>query len=98
MTVAAAAVHPPQTDQPSRAFFSKLFPSLSPCPRPLLTWPAVRVGYPCFGNPRKNAQGKIVGYPAYGRWRVHNLFISIWQKVPQRGKVQPYDVYEVYRF
>ena len=58
----------------------------------------MRVGYPCFGNPRKNAQGKIVGYPAYGRWRVHNLFISIWQKVPQRGTVQPYDVYVVYRF
>ena len=27
---------------------------------------AVRIGYPCFGNPRKLG-GRIVGYPAYGR-------------------------------
>jgi hypothetical protein len=61
--------------------------------------PAVRVGYPCFGNPTKNAQGKIVGYPAYGRWRVHNLYVSIWQKVPSsHGRVKPYDVLEVYRY
>ena len=34
--------------------------------------PAVRVGYPCFGTPRR-VNGKIVGYPAWGRYRVHNL-------------------------
>ncbi len=33
---------------------------------------AVRVGYPCFGTPRR-VNGKIVGYPAWGRYRVHNL-------------------------
>jgi len=39
-----------------------------------------------------------VGYPAYGRWRVHNLYVSIYQKAPQYGVPQPFDVTEVYRF
>ncbi|PSC74075.1 aluminum-activated malate transporter 10 [Micractinium conductrix] len=35
---------------------------------------SVRIGYPCFGDPRK-VNGKIVGYPAFGRWRVHSLYV-----------------------
>jgi len=47
------------------------------CHPPLAVLPrtqpfAVRVGYPCFGTPRR-VNGKIVGYPAWGRYRVHNL-------------------------
>ena len=42
------------------------------CPTCYLPRPAVRVGYPCFGTPRR-VNGKIVGYPAWGRYRVHNL-------------------------
>ena len=34
------------------------------------THPAVRIGYPCFGQPRL-VNGKIVGYSSWGRWRVH---------------------------
>lgn len=78
------------------------------CPRLALTtsapafgpspWPfAVRVGYPCFGPPRR-VGGKVVGYPAYGRWRVHNLFVNIYQLFPQYGVAQPYTVTQVYRF
>ena len=44
-------------------------PTRSSSPIPPL---AVRVGYPCFGTPRR-VNGKIVGYPAWGRYRVHNL-------------------------
>jgi len=59
--------------------------------------PAVRIGYPCFGNPRR-VGGRIVGYPAFGRWRVHNLYVNIWQRAPQLGMAQPYTITEVYRF
>ena len=84
----------PQISCPSPA----RHPTLTAC-APLACLPAVRVGYPCFGNPKKNNQGKIVGYPAYGRWRVHNLYVSIWQKVTTSdGRVKPYDVVEVYRY
>ncbi|KAI7838650.1 hypothetical protein COHA_007576 [Chlorella ohadii] len=58
---------------------------------------SVRVGYPCFGTPRR-VNGKIVGYPAWGRYRVHNLYCNIWQKAPIGGVAQPYDVNEFYRF
>ncbi|PRW45573.1 lysosomal Pro-X carboxypeptidase-like [Chlorella sorokiniana] len=58
---------------------------------------SVRAGYPCFGTPRR-VNGKIVGYPAWGRYRVHNLYCNIWQKAPQKGIAQPYDVNEFYRF
>ncbi|KAL4437779.1 hypothetical protein ABPG77_005691 [Micractinium sp. CCAP 211/92] len=58
---------------------------------------AVRIGYPCFGTPRR-VNGKIVGYPAYGRWRVHNLYVEVVQPVPQYGVSQPYQVLNVYRF
>ena len=49
-------------------------PTLCPLtqPRPPAPPLAVRVGYPCFGTPRR-VNGKIVGYPAWGRYRVHNL-------------------------
>jgi hypothetical protein len=90
---------------PETAFFiPDILPQPSPtshphCLRSPCVLPAVRVGYPCFGNPKKNNQGKIVGYPAYGRWRVHNLYVSIWQKVTTSdGRVKPYDVVEVYRY
>lgn len=60
---------------------------------------AVRIGYPCFGTPKRSPDGKIVGYSAFGRWRVHNLFVNIYQKAMEsNGKAQPYDVSEVYRF
>lgn len=59
--------------------------------------PAVRIGYPCFGPPRR-VGGKIVGYPAYGRWRVHNLFVNVYQRAPEKGLPQPYVVTQVYRF
>ncbi|PRW45472.1 hypothetical protein C2E21_6076 [Chlorella sorokiniana] len=58
---------------------------------------SVRVGYPCFGTPRR-VNGKIVGYPAWGRYRVHNLYCDIWQKASLGGVAQPYDVNEFYRF
>lgn len=57
----------------------------------------MRVGYPCFGQPRR-VGGKVVGYPAYGRWRVHNLFVNIYQVAPQHGVAQPYAVTQVYRY
>lgn len=37
-------------------------------------------------------------YPAYGRWRVHNLYVEVVQPVPQYGVSQPYQVLNVYRF
>ncbi|KAL4422920.1 hypothetical protein ABPG75_009117 [Micractinium tetrahymenae] len=58
---------------------------------------SVRIGYPCFGPPRR-VGGKIVSYPAYGRWRVHNLFVNVYQQAPQHGITQPYVVYQVYRY
>ena len=59
---------------------------------------AVRVAYPCFGNPTKAANGRVVSYPAYGRWRVHNLYVDVWQRAPQSGVLQPYNVIQAYRF
>jgi hypothetical protein len=59
--------------------------------------PAVRIAYPCFGEPRR-VNGKIVGYQAYGRWRTHNLYVRVVQTSPQYGVSQPYEVYEVYRY
>ncbi|PSC75054.1 hypothetical protein C2E20_1724 [Micractinium conductrix] len=58
---------------------------------------SVRIGYPCFGQPRK-VDGKIVGYVSWGRWRVHSLYVSVAQLVPQNGVAQPYAISEVYRF
>ena len=55
------------------------------------------IGYPCFGTPWR-VNGKIVGYPAYGRWRVHNLYVAILQRMPQQGISQPYEVTETYRW
>ena len=71
-------------------------PPSHPPPHPLFA--AVRIAYPCFGNPTKAANGRILSYPAYGRWRVHNLYVSVWQRSPQYGVLQPYTVQEAYRY
>ena len=60
--------------------------------------PAVRIAYPCFGNPTKATNGRIMSYPAYGRWRVHNLYVDVWQRSPQSGVLQPYTVMQAYRY
>ena len=59
---------------------------------------SVRIAYPCFGNPTKASNGRIVSYPAYGRWRVHNLYVSVWQGAPRYGVLQPYQVLQAYRY
>ena len=58
----------------------------------------MRIAYPCFGNPTKATNGRIMSYPAYGRWRVHNLYVDVWQRSPQSGVLQPYTVMQAYRY
>ena len=67
-------------------------PSLPPRPC------AVRVGYPCFGEPRRAANGRIEGYPMFGHWRVHNFYCHMYQEAPKVGIMQPYQVSAAYRF
>ncbi|GAB4816202.1 hypothetical protein N2152v2_003248 [Parachlorella kessleri] len=38
---------------------------------------ALRVTFPCFGNPTKTKQGALK-YPKYGQWRVTNLYMKIF--------------------
>lgn len=40
----------------------------------------------------------VCSYPAYGRWRVHNLYVEVVLPLPQYGIYQPYQVLNVYRF
>ena len=58
----------------------------------------MRIADPCFGNPTKASNGRIVSDPAYGRWRVHNLYVHAGQDAPQYGVPQPYQVLQAYRY
>ena len=53
-------------------------------------------GYPCFGNPTKDAAGKITGYPNYGKWARQSLCFGIEQRIPADRKIGPYHVAFVY--